>query len=179
VRPEPKHIEAWARGAAGERRLGVELDRLPTSHIRVLHDRRIPASRANIDHLAVTPSGVFVIDAKSYKGRIERRDTGSRLRARPTLFVNGRDRSKLVVGMANQVAAVRDVLGMEVPVHPVICFVGGEWESFWSKHFMLDGVLVTAWKPLRSRLTEAEPPSDDRIARATEELDRALAPAVH
>ncbi len=30
----------------------------PSGRGRVLHDRRIPGSRANIDHLAVTPSGV-------------------------------------------------------------------------------------------------------------------------
>jgi hypothetical protein len=35
----------------------------------LLHDRRIPGTRANIDHLAVTPTGVYVIDTKKYQGR--------------------------------------------------------------------------------------------------------------
>lgn len=33
-----------------------------------------PGAGPNIDHLAVTRSGVFVIDAKKYKGRTEAQD---------------------------------------------------------------------------------------------------------
>ena len=61
---------AWNTGAGGEEALGAHLaKRCPD--VIVLHDRRIPRSRANIDHLAVAPSGVYVIDAKRYKGKIE------------------------------------------------------------------------------------------------------------
>jgi hypothetical protein len=56
-------------GAVGEERLGGRLIELAGESLRVLHDRRIPGSRANIDHLAVTPTGIWVIDAKKYKGR--------------------------------------------------------------------------------------------------------------
>ncbi len=42
----------------------------------VLHDRRIPGSKANIDHIVVGPAGVFAIDTKRYTGKIERRDHG-------------------------------------------------------------------------------------------------------
>lgn len=55
---------------------GVEVDigeagssSLRSETCQVLRDRRIPGSRANIDHLAVTPTGVHVIDAKRYNGR--------------------------------------------------------------------------------------------------------------
>lgn len=58
----------------GEERLGTRLNELADDSLRMLHDRRIPRSRANIDHLAVTRSGVFVIDAKKYKGRTEAQD---------------------------------------------------------------------------------------------------------
>ena len=85
VRDEPRSVQAWAKGAEGERRLGAELDSLCRASIFALHDRRIPGSQANIDHLAVTPGGVYVIDAKWYSGRIEARDKGSFLRARATL----------------------------------------------------------------------------------------------
>ncbi len=37
----------------------------------MLHDRRIPGSRANIDHIAIATSGVWVIDAKRYKGKVQ------------------------------------------------------------------------------------------------------------
>jgi hypothetical protein len=36
----------------------------------VLHDLPIPGSKANIDHVVVTPSGITVIDSKNYSGRV-------------------------------------------------------------------------------------------------------------
>jgi hypothetical protein len=36
----------------------------------VLHDLAVPGSRANLDHLAIGPGGVFVIDSKQYRGRL-------------------------------------------------------------------------------------------------------------
>jgi hypothetical protein len=38
--------------------------------------RRVPWTRANIDHLAIAASRVSVIDAKRFKGMVERRDKG-------------------------------------------------------------------------------------------------------
>ena len=66
---DPQSTRAWDVGALGEERLGHRLNEFATDTLRVLHDRRIPGSRANIDHLAVTPTGVYVIDAKKYRGR--------------------------------------------------------------------------------------------------------------
>ena len=63
---EPQRTRAWATGAEGEVVLGRRLD--AAVGVRVLHDRRIPGSKANIDHIAIGPRGVFVIDAKHYKG---------------------------------------------------------------------------------------------------------------
>jgi hypothetical protein len=37
----------------------------------VLHDLAVPGSRANLDHLAIGPGGVFVIDSKHYRGRLQ------------------------------------------------------------------------------------------------------------
>jgi Nuclease-related domain len=37
----------------------------------VLHDLAIPRSQANIDHLVIGPGGVFVIDSKQYRSRLE------------------------------------------------------------------------------------------------------------
>lgn len=61
---EPQSTTAWDTGAVGEERLGHRLNASESETCRVLHDRRMPGSRANIDHLAVTPTGVYVIDAK-------------------------------------------------------------------------------------------------------------------
>ncbi len=100
------------------------------SVIEVLHDRLVPGSRANIDHITVGPSGVFVIDAKKYAGAIEVRNVGGLFRVDERLYVNGRDRSKLADGVLGQVDVVRAALGEEfadVPTRGVLCFVGCEW----------------------------------------------------
>ena len=79
---EPQTTTAWAKGARGEEVLGPSLDTLGDRGIRVLHDRRIPRTRANIDHIAVCPAGMFVIDAKRYRGRPDPPRRGRILRPR-------------------------------------------------------------------------------------------------
>ena len=69
-RPSPDAI-AWRRGAAGERRTARLLAPLERQGWVVLHDLAVPGSRANIDHLAIGPGGVFVIDSKQYRGRLQ------------------------------------------------------------------------------------------------------------
>lgn len=65
---EPQSTKAWGQGAAGEETVGASLRAISSESLRVLNDRRIPGSRANIDHLVVTAHGVYVIDAKRYVG---------------------------------------------------------------------------------------------------------------
>jgi hypothetical protein len=84
----------------------------------LLHDRAMPGSRANIDHLAVGPGGITVIDTKRLVGRVEVRGRGERAEFR----VGRRDRSKLLEGMAHQVAAVR-VAADGIDVRAALCFV--------------------------------------------------------
>ena len=79
---EPQSTKAWDTGALGEERLGNRLNELASDTLRVLHDRRIPGSRANIDHLAVTPPVSIVIDAKKYAGRPHLKIEGGLLRPR-------------------------------------------------------------------------------------------------
>lgn len=125
---EKQSTTAWQRGAVGEELLGARLDGLAAEGIEVLHDRRIPGTRANIDHIAVTSSGVWVIDAKRYKGqRPELEVEGGIFRPRvEKLLVGRRDRTKLVDGVLKQVDLVRDAVG-QVPVTGVLCFVEADW----------------------------------------------------
>lgn len=104
---DPQSTRAWQGGAIGEEVLAERLKELPDS-ARVLHDRRIPGTRSNIDHIAVTPSGVWVIDAKRYKGqRPSLHVEGGLIRPRvETLRVGGRDKTKLVDGVRSQVEKV-------------------------------------------------------------------------
>jgi hypothetical protein len=124
---ERQSTKAWARGAAGEERLGARLDALASAEIAVLHDRRIPGTRANIDHIVVTKVGIWVIDAKRYKGRPELRVEGGFRRPRvEKLLVGGRDCTKAVDGVIRQVELVRKVAG-DVPVTGALCFVDADW----------------------------------------------------
>jgi hypothetical protein len=74
-RPSPDAI-AWRRGAAGERRTARLLKPLERHGWAVLHDLAVPGSRANLDHLVIGPGGVFVIDSKQYRGRLELESSG-------------------------------------------------------------------------------------------------------
>jgi hypothetical protein len=60
----------WRRGAEGERIVGAALDALERSGFRSLHDRRMPRSRANIDHITVADGRAYTVDAKRYSGAI-------------------------------------------------------------------------------------------------------------
>lgn len=121
----PQHESRWARGADGEEIVEQALaKRCPD--IRVLHDRRIPGSRANIDHIAVAPTGVWVIDTKRYNGKLQ---VAKPLFGKATLKIAGRDQTQLVDGLAKQVELVADAIAdvdLEVPVRGCFCFVDTE-----------------------------------------------------
>jgi len=128
ITAESQATRAWKVGAEGERRVAEVLDGV--GGIEVLRDRLVPSSRANIDHMAIGPKGVFVIDAKKYTGQVEARDVGGLFRTDERLYVNNRDRTKLVDGVLRQVEVVRLVLGpdfADVQIQGVLCFVGCEW----------------------------------------------------
>jgi Nuclease-related domain len=73
--PSPDAV-AWRRGAAGERRTARLLAALERHGWAILHDLAVPGSAANIDHLAIGPGGVFVIDSKQYRGHLKLDPTG-------------------------------------------------------------------------------------------------------
>lgn len=62
--------DCWERGAAGEELTAQLLAPLADVGWVVLHDRRVPGSSANIDHLAIGPGRVFVIDTKAWRGEV-------------------------------------------------------------------------------------------------------------
>lgn len=131
VTSEPTSTRVWEQGAAGEEAVGAVLDALPD--VLVLHDRRmVDASgrltRANVDHLVVAPSGVWVVDAKTHHGALQVRRSGGILSPRhERLFINNRDRTNLLDGLHGQVQTVQQVLdraGWVVTARGALCFVG-------------------------------------------------------
>ncbi|MGH8164985.1 MAG: nuclease-related domain-containing protein, partial [Rhodanobacteraceae bacterium] len=123
---EPGHEQRWAKGAKGEERVASSLAKYLAAGVWVLHDRGIPRSSANIDHIAVGPPGVWVIDAKRYDGKAEIKRP---LFGAPKLLIKGRDQTKLVDGLARQVELVRAKLvevSPEIPIHGALCFIDTE-----------------------------------------------------
>jgi len=179
VTNEPQSSKAWATGAAGERLVGERLDALKAQGVVALHDRRRPGSRANIDHIAVSPTGVYVIDAKRYAGRIERSDVGGWFRADVRLYVAGRDRSKLVEGVTEQAAVVRSILGAEfadVAVRGMLCFVDPDVGAF-ARPFEIDEVTITWPRAMQKQVGTAGPLDEPRIASVATRLSEHLRPA--
>jgi hypothetical protein len=165
VKPEPEAGASWAKGAAGEVTYGTGLDRLAADGVlRVLHDRRIPRSKANLDHLVVTSNGVWVVDTKRYRAARVGKTVGT---DGPKLVVDGRTQTRLVLGVRRQTDLVRAALPGcdEVPVRGALCFVDAEFSLF-AKPFTIDDVVVSWGRALNEKHLLAPGPfdGDDRAA---------------
>jgi hypothetical protein len=64
----PAFIENWREGAEGEERTGKELARLESTGWNLRHD--LPDTYGNIDHVAIGPGGVFLLDSKARTGEL-------------------------------------------------------------------------------------------------------------
>jgi Nuclease-related domain len=126
---DPHSTRAWKQGADAEIRVARQLAKhLNGRDVVLLHDRRIPGrGRKNIDHIAVGPGGITVIETKSTRGRLRtEKRAGFLSPRREVLLINGRDRTHLVDGLEHQIEAVRTViaeLGVEeLDVRGALCF---------------------------------------------------------
>lgn len=115
----PQGTSAWGVGAQGERLTAIALDQLRSEGFVVLHDRLIPGSAANIDHIVIGPPGVAVVETKSYRGTI--RVYGG------DVFIRGYRRTDKTVSAAKrQARVVNQALGRELErrhlaVKPILC----------------------------------------------------------
>ena len=181
--PEPQSTKAWQAGAKGEIGAGLELEKLaPLYGFKVIHDRLIPGSKANIDHIAITRSGIFVIDAKNYSGKIRIVDQAGFLETpNPILYVGGRNCTHLVTKMHYQVDIVQRVLrnrSIEMPVTGVLAFYRGDWELLSSifPQEVIQGVLVNN-KGIEKILNRDGDFSLEEIDHVTKTLASKLKPA--
>jgi hypothetical protein len=109
----------------------------------VLHDLAVPRSRANIDHLVIGPGGVFVIDSKQYRGRLQLDPTGRLWHGRYPLA----PALRTVSFEADQAALV--LTDPNVVVVPVMAVHGAQVP--WGK-VVMDGVPVVTARRLPSML---------------------------
>jgi hypothetical protein len=111
----------------------------------VLHDLALPRSQANIDHLLIGPGGVFAIDSKQYRGRLQIDPSGRLWHGRyplaPTL--------QAVSFEADQAAVVLPDPGLAVV--PIVAVHGAQVP--WGK-VVVEGVPVVAARRLPSMLRQ-------------------------
>jgi hypothetical protein len=170
----PAHVESWRRGAEGEEHAARRLNALLRGRgVMLVHDRRMPGSRANIDHLAVGPGGVTVIDTKRMRGRVRvHREGGLFAESRERLIVGGRDRTHLIEGVCRQVAVVTELLGGGVGVIGAMCFIESELPLF-SKP-KLEGVRIAGPRGVARLARRDGPYGPDEVMEIAERLRVAL-----
>lgn len=121
ARRADRRAAMWEHGAQGEAATMALLAPLERSGWRILHDRQLPGSRANLDHVLVSPCGtaVVVLDTKRWH------------RGRPTTLVRGRvccggeDRHGQIEKVAGYAARVQVALAVPgVVVWPLLVVHG-------------------------------------------------------
>lgn len=155
--------DRWRRGADGERNTALLLDALSRRRWAVMHDRALPGSRSNIDHLVVGPTGVWLVDSKSYRGGLR---AGWR-----SVRVAGR---RLDTGPARWEAEVASAR-LGVAVTPLVAVHG---EGLPRRGRRCDGVRVVPASSLLGRVRRGRRVLSRRqVARVAAEADRLFPPA--
>jgi hypothetical protein len=139
----PIRKENREKGIIGEEGVGAELDRIAEEYgLTVLHDLSIPKSKANLDHVLIAKSAIFIVDAKNYAGtiRISKDKDGVK-----QLYVGRYKQGSLVSKMNKYATVLRDFLesqNIEVRVIPLLAFYNATFKEGTSFH--IDGVAINA-----------------------------------
>jgi hypothetical protein len=139
---------AWQRGAKGERHTAWLLDRLGRDGYVVFHDLAMPDSPANLDHVVVGPSGVFVIDSKQWTGQVHQSADG-------LVWHDHYRLDRTLATIRWQAETLGRLLG--VPVAPLVCVHGAHVQG---GGLRAQGVAVVPATLLRSALGHDQVLSD-------------------
>jgi hypothetical protein len=160
----------------GEEHVGSIIDHAVGARGIVLHDRRWPGTRkSNLDHIAIVPCGVWVIDTKNYRGLLRRRRVGGCFSSRELLMVGRRDETRLITSSKRQRMVVEKAVGAGIPVRAALCFTSADLPPF-ARPFVLDGVLVTWPRALVRTLRRSGSLNEGRRAELATLLSHALPP---
>lgn len=169
VRAIPAQVAQAAPPATGPERTRAALDALPPEWT-LLHARHWPGRTYDtVDHVAIGPNGIFVVDSVGWSGDIEITPD--------VLQVNGRSRLAAVQGAHEAAREVALLLAPEVRdhVYPVICFSRDEAISGWVK-----AVRVSSTVTLNELIeTREQVLSDDHARQIATDLDAALPSIQH
>lgn len=116
-----REARKWYRGAEGECVVAEILETELPDGYHVFNDVKFPGRTANIDHLVIGPSGVFVLDTKNWRGIVGWAEDGK------TLLCNGepekKNSAKMVLADALDVRdKIRALLNRDIFVKPVLVF---------------------------------------------------------
>ena len=172
---ESQSTKAFKQGAEGERRAVKRLLESSGDDVHFLVNRKLGRGRrdGDIDVIAVSSSGIWVIDVKRYADAKVRTEKRGGLFSERTehLLVRGRNADQLLAGMDKQVSAVSAVLLTDttllaVPIQPVLCFVDADLPIV--GRLVVRGVPLLSPKGLSKSIRETHGPLDsvtvDRIA---------------
>lgn len=172
---EPQSTKSWAQGARGERRTAVRLEKHLAGHpVKLLHDRRIPGpTKANIDHLAVGPGGITVIDSKTHRGEVRVERVGGLFTERHSILkIGGRDQTKLIDGVERQVkfvaAALRSAGFADLDVRGAVCFPDPDGLPL--RQLSVRGIVIDGPKPIAKLARRAGPLSADQVHQLAHQL---------
>ncbi|MEO6628542.1 MAG: hypothetical protein ABIP03_08215 [Aquihabitans sp.] len=123
------------------------LDAAGSRGLRTLHHRTVPGTDVVIDHLVVSPNGIWLVVAQpAPEGRVERRDIGDWFTPEPRLFVGDTDRTAIVVRTRAIDAAIGGALSgallESVPRYRMICFTEA-LPGWMDRPFPFDDVWIT------------------------------------
>lgn len=111
----------WHRGYEGERVIGELLEAELSDKYHVFNDVRFPGRKANIDHIVIGPSGIFVINTKNWRGIVAWAEDGETL-----LLNNMPDVNNTVKSALADALDIRDKLktltNREFFVKPILVF---------------------------------------------------------
>ncbi len=179
----PARTQAWKRGGEGERRVGARLEkRLAGSEVRLLHDRLVPgAGGRNIDHIAIGPGGVTVIDTKNYRGKVRVQRIGGLFAPRRSILsINDRDQTRLLTGVERQVELLRAALhaaGEEgVEVRGVLCFANVDGLPLLG-HLSVQGILIDGTRAAAKLARWPGPLNVERVERIWAPIGKTFPPA--
>ena len=117
----PNDVLSWERGARGERATADRLTALEAAGFISFHNRWVAGLKGDIDHIAVGPAGIFVIETKTTKIKVEV--------IRDRLFLGEHNQQDWIDQVTREAMAVqialRDILDpLHRTVEPVLCVHG-------------------------------------------------------
>jgi hypothetical protein len=159
VKKRAKDAERDAeRGAKAEEKVAVRLADLPDGY-HGFHD--IDFKGFNVDHVVVGPAGIFLIETKSHRGRIDADGD--------TLLLNGHPPEKNFLNQTwSQKKDLEEFLwkqtSMHWKVHPVLCFTS----AFVRTRKPVKGITVASMEYLNKfLLSQPEVMKEEEIAHLT------------